>query len=92
MIVTKINQLIITSTIETYFSVKELIYLIEARIVELDKNLGLTTEDIFDTVCLEYHLNADFLEKELSCKCPFALTGFLSELEQTEISDYVTLD
>ncbi|ACC85414.1 hypothetical protein [Nostoc punctiforme] len=92
MIVTKINHLIITSTIKTYFSSKELIYLIEARIVELDENLELTTEDIFDTVCFEYHLNADFLEKELSCKCPFALTGFLSELETTELSDYSTLD
>jgi hypothetical protein len=68
------------------------IHLIEARIVELDKNLELTTEDIFEIVCKKYHLNADLIEKELSCKCPFALTGFLRELEQTELDDYSTLE
>ncbi|MEH1965348.1 hypothetical protein [Nostoc sp.] len=92
MIVAKINQLIISSKIKIYFSLEELIHLIEMQIVELAENLELTTEDIFEIVCLEYHLNADFIEQELSCKCPFALIGFLSELEQTEISDYLTLN
>ncbi|MHC5747583.1 MAG: hypothetical protein ACYTXT_38055 [Nostoc sp.] len=47
--------------------------LIEARVWELDENLELTTEDIFDVVCQEYHLNAELIEKELNCKCPFAI-------------------
>ncbi|ACC85432.1 hypothetical protein [Nostoc punctiforme] len=40
-------------------------------------------------MCQEYHLNADLIEKELNCKCPFALTGFLMELERTELSYYL---
>lgn len=68
------------------------INLIEARVEELDENLELTTDEIFEIVCREYHLNADSLEKELSCKCPFALTGFLNELEPTKICDYSTLE
>ncbi|MBE9008212.1 hypothetical protein IQ259_24900 [Fortiea sp. LEGE XX443] len=68
------------------------INLIEARVEELDENLELTTDEIFEIVCREYHLNADSLEKELNCKCPFALTGFLSELEPTKISDYLTIE
>jgi hypothetical protein len=66
----------------------ELASLLEVRLWELDENLELTTEDIFDILCQEYQLNGDSLEKKLSCKCPFALTGFLRELERTEITDY----
>ncbi|MFN6456096.1 MAG: hypothetical protein RM022_028415 [Nostoc sp. EfeVER01] len=86
------DDLIIASSTEISSPCGDYIHLIEARIVELDENLELTTEDIFNIVCQEYHLNADFLEKELSCKCPFALTGFLRELERTELDDYSTLE
>ncbi len=67
----------------------ELASLLEVRLWELDENLELTTEDIFDILCQEYQLNGDSLEKELSCKCPFALTGFLKELEDSEIANYL---
>jgi hypothetical protein len=70
----------------------ELASAIEVRLWELDENLELTTEDIFDILCQEYQLNADSLEKELSCKCPFALTGFLRELERTEVDYYSALE
>ncbi|BCL40344.1 hypothetical protein [Nostoc sp. MS1] len=70
----------------------ELASLVEVRLWELDKNLELTTEDIFDILCQEYQLNADSLEKELSCKCPFALTGFLRELERTEVDYYSAIE
>ncbi|MCW5319534.1 hypothetical protein GTQ43_40120 [Nostoc sp. KVJ3] len=66
--------------------------LIEARVCELDENLELSTKNIFDIVCQEYHLVADLIEKELNCKCPFALIGFLRELEQTELSDYSVIE
>ncbi|OYD91473.1 hypothetical protein CDG76_26590 [Nostoc sp. 'Peltigera membranacea cyanobiont' 210A] len=61
------------------------------RVWELNENLKLTTEDIFDVVCQEYHLNANLIEKELNCKCSFALTGFLSELEPLELSYYLKI-
>jgi hypothetical protein len=80
MIVNKINQLIVSSQIETHFSSKELINLIEVRISELSENLELTSEDIFEIICQEYHLNADFLKEALGCECPFALIGFINEL------------
>ncbi|MBW4564897.1 MAG: hypothetical protein KME32_27995 [Mojavia pulchra JT2-VF2] len=82
MTVTKVQKLIIASETEISSPAGELIHLIEVRVGELDENLELTTEDIFEIVCREYHLNAELLEKELNCKCPFALTGFLSELER----------
>jgi hypothetical protein len=70
----------------------ELASAIEVRLWELDENLELTNEDIFDILCQEYHLDGDSLEKELSCKCPFALTGFLRELERTEVDYYSALE
>lgn len=70
----------------------ELASLLEVRLWELDKNLELTTEDIFDILCQEYQLNADSIEKELTCKCPFALTGFLRELERTEVDYFQQLN
>lgn len=65
----------------------ELASLLEVRLWELDENLELTTEDMFDILCQEYHLNADFIETALSCKCPFALTGFLKELQDLDIAN-----
>lgn len=67
----------------------ELTTSIEVRVWELDKNLELTTEDMFDILCQEYQLKADSIETALSCKCPFALTGFLKELEDSEIANYL---
>jgi len=67
----------------------ELASLLEVRLWELDENLELTTEDIFDILCQEYQLNADSIETALSCKCPFALTGFLKELQDSEIANYL---
>lgn len=92
MAVSKITDLIIAYKTEMSYPEGDSIHLIEGRVWELDQNLELTTEDIFDAVCQEYHLNAELIEKELNCKCPFALTGFLRELEGTEVSDYSTLD
>jgi len=54
------NQLTISSKIETCFSIKKLVNLIEAQILELDENLELTSEEIFEIVCQESHLNTDF--------------------------------
>ncbi|MBD2496694.1 hypothetical protein [Nostoc sp. FACHB-280] len=67
----------------------ELASLLEVRLWELNENLELTTEDMFDILCQEYHLKADFIEKTLSCKCPFALTSFLKELQNLEIANYL---
>ncbi|BAY95506.1 MULTISPECIES: hypothetical protein [unclassified Tolypothrix] len=67
----------------------ELANLIEVRLWELEKNLELTNEDIFEIICQEYQLNADSIETKLSCKCPFVLTGLLKELENSEISKYL---
>lgn len=67
----------------------ELTTLIEARVWELDKNLELPTEDMFDILCQEYHLNTVSIETALGCKCPFVLTGFLQELEDSEIANYL---
>ncbi|MEH1861873.1 MAG: hypothetical protein V7K77_08825 [Nostoc sp.] len=92
MAVSKITDLIIAYKTEISYPERDDIHLIEERVWELDQNLELTTEDIFDAVCQEYHLNAELIEKELNCKCPFALTGFLRELQRTEVSDYSTLD
>jgi len=88
----KITDLIIAYKTEISYPEGDDIHLIEGRVWELDQNLELTTEDIFEIVCQEYHLNAELIEKELNCKCPFALTGFLSELERTEVSDYSILE
>lgn len=66
----------------------ELATKIEVRLWELDKNLELSYEKIYDILCQEYHLNANSLEKALNCKCPFALTGFISKLELPELSTY----
>jgi hypothetical protein len=62
------NQLTISSKIETLFSIKKLVNLIEAQILELDENLELTSEEIFEIVCQESHLNTDFLKQALGCK------------------------
>ncbi|HEY9830533.1 MAG TPA: hypothetical protein V6D26_08140 [Stenomitos sp.] len=70
----------------------ELASAIEVRLWELDENIELTTDEIFDILCQEYQLNADSLEKELSCKCPFALTGFFRELERTEVDYYSAIE
>ncbi|WP_414573471.1 hypothetical protein [Nostoc sp. CCY 9925] len=67
----------------------KLAIVIEIRLWELDKNLELTTKDIFDILCQEYQLNADSIETALSCKCPFGLTGFLKELENSELTEYL---
>jgi hypothetical protein len=88
MIVNKINQLIISSQIKTYLSSKELINLIETRISELNQNLELTTQDIFQIICQEFKLNADFIEEALGCQCPFALIGFINKLEFNEFLNY----
>ncbi|MGF1939129.1 MAG: hypothetical protein RM347_033065 [Nostoc sp. ChiQUE02] len=88
MIINKINQLIISFQIETYLSSKELITLIKARISELDQNLELTTQDIFLIICQEFNLDADFLKEALSCQCPFALIGFINELELPDFLNY----
>ncbi len=88
MIVNKINQLIISSQIKTYLSSKELINLIETRISELNQNLELTNEDIFKIICQESHLNAYFLEEALGCQCPFALIGFINELDFNDFLHY----
>ena len=82
----QITDLIIAYKTEISYPEGDDIHLIEGRVWELDQNLELTTEDIFDVVCQEYHLNAELIEKELNCKCPFALTGFLSELKTLELS------
>ncbi|MBE8988780.1 hypothetical protein [Nostoc sp. LEGE 12450] len=88
----QITDLIIAYKTEISSPERDDIHLIEARVWELDQNIELANEDIFDAVCHEYHLNTELIEKELNCKCPFALTGFLRELEPTEIYDYSTLD
>ncbi|MGJ5634945.1 hypothetical protein [Nostoc sp. CALU 1950] len=82
------NQLTISAKIETYFLIKKLVNLIEAQILELDENLELTSEEIFEIVCQEFHLNTDFLKQALGCKCPFALIGFINELEFNDFSHY----
>ena len=82
------NQLTISDKIGTCFSIKKLVNLIEAQILELDENLELTSEDIFEIVCQSSHLNTDFLKQALGCKCPFALIGFINELEFNEFSNY----
>ncbi|MFW9259789.1 hypothetical protein [Nostoc sp. CALU 546] len=82
------NHLTISDKIGTSFSIKKLVNLIEAQILELDENLELTSEEIFEIVCQESHLNTDFLKQALGCKCPFALIGFISELEFNEFSHY----
>nr|MDZ8016525.1 hypothetical protein [Nostoc sp. SerVER01] len=53
------------------------VYTLEARLSELDANLELSYKEIFDIVCQEFKLDANSLEKELNCKCPFALVGYL---------------
>lgn len=88
MAVSKITDLIIAYKTEISYPERDDIHLIEERVWELDQNLELTTEDIFNAVCQEYNLNAELIEKELNCKYPFALTGFLRELERTEVSEF----
>lgn len=88
MAVSKITDLIIAYKTEISYPERDDIHLIEERVWELEQNLELTTEDIFNAVCQEYNLNAELIEKELNCKCPFALTGFLRELERTEVSEF----
>jgi hypothetical protein len=88
----QITDLIIVYQTEISYPEGDDIHLIEGRVWELDQNLELTTEDIFDVVCQEYHLNAKLIEKELNCKCPFALAGFLSELEPLELSYYLKIE
>lgn len=56
--------------------------------MELDENLELTSEEIFEIVCQESHLNTDFLKQALGCKCPFALIGSINELEFNKFSNY----
>jgi hypothetical protein len=85
----QITDLIIAYQTEISFPEGNDIHLIEERVWELDQNLELTTEDIFEIVCQEYHLNAELIEKELNCKCPFVLTGFLKELANSEMADPV---
>jgi hypothetical protein len=77
MAVSKITDLIIAYKTEISYPERDDIHLIEERVWELDQNLELTTEDIFDAVCQEYHLNAELIEKELNCKCPFAIKRLL---------------
>jgi hypothetical protein len=65
----------------------ELATKIKTRLEKLDTDIELSYEKIFDILCQEYHLNSSYLEQALSCKCPFALIGFINELELPEISD-----
>lgn len=85
----QITDLIIAYKREISYPEGNDIHLIEGRVWELDQNLELTTEDIFEIVCQEYHLNADSIETALSCKCPFALTGFLKEFENSDMTEYL---
>ena len=66
----------------------ELALSIEARVLELDESLELSLDQIFDTVCLEYHLNPYAIAQRLGCKCPFVLIGFIAALELAEVSSY----
>ncbi|RCJ18461.1 hypothetical protein A6770_33025 [Nostoc minutum NIES-26] len=62
---------------------------IETRVQELDANLDLSSSDIFNTVCNENNLSTVLITQELGCECPFALIGFVNELEQSEISFFL---
>ncbi|MDZ8227844.1 MULTISPECIES: hypothetical protein [unclassified Nostoc] len=92
MTVSKITDLIIAYQTEIFSPEGDDIHLIEGRVWELDQNLELTTEEIFEIVCQEYHLNPELIEKELNCKCPFALAGFLREFKPLELSYYLKIE
>lgn len=52
---------------------------IQSRINDLESKQELSYDEIFDIVCQEYKLDANFFEQQLGCKCPFALIGFIEE-------------
>ncbi|MBC1237240.1 MULTISPECIES: hypothetical protein [Nostoc] len=62
---------------------------IELRVQKLETNLELTYSDIFTTVCQETNLNSLALEEVLGCDCPHGLIGFIKELNESEVSDYL---
>lgn len=65
---------------------------LENRIYELDGNTDYDSlNSVFDTVVEEFEIpNSNQIAKELGCKCPFALLGWI-EAEQSPDTELDTL-